>query len=87
MPKPYSVDLRVRVVEAVEEGASHHEAADRFGVSVSSAVRWMGQFTRSGSVIAKPSGGSTSRLEQYAEFLLGLIEKPSDLTLDEVIAG
>ena len=31
MPKPYSVDLRVRVVEAVEEGASRHEAADRFG--------------------------------------------------------
>ena len=40
MTKPYSVDLRVRVVEAVDEGATRQEAAERFGVSVSSAVRW-----------------------------------------------
>ena len=32
MPKPYSDDLRLRVVAAVSEGASRHEAAERFGV-------------------------------------------------------
>ena len=37
MPKSYSADLRERVIEAVEMGASRHEAADRFEVSVSSA--------------------------------------------------
>jgi len=37
MPKSYSGDLRERVIEAVEiEGASRREAAERFGVSVSS---------------------------------------------------
>jgi transposase len=81
------LDLRVRVVDAVEEGASRHEAADRFGISVSSTVRWAGQFARSGCVAAKPSGGSSSPLEQHADFLLGLIEKRSDLTLDEVVAA
>jgi hypothetical protein len=35
MPKPYSADLRKRVIEAVEMGASRYEAADRFEVSVS----------------------------------------------------
>ena len=37
MPKSYSADLRKRVIEM---GASRHEAADRFEVSVSSAVKW-----------------------------------------------
>jgi hypothetical protein len=40
MPKSYSADLRKRVIEAIEMGASRHEAADRFEVSVSSAVKW-----------------------------------------------
>jgi transposase len=40
MPKSCSTDLRERVIEAVEMGASRHEAADRFEVSVSSAVKW-----------------------------------------------
>ena len=38
MAKAYSSDLRERVVEAVNEGATRYEAAERFGVSVSSAV-------------------------------------------------
>jgi transposase len=45
----------------------------------------MDHFTRGYSIAAKPSGGSTSPLEQYAEFLLELIQKQSDLTLDEVV--
>ena len=41
MPKSYSGDLRERVIEAVEMGASRREAAERFEVSVSSAVKWL----------------------------------------------
>jgi hypothetical protein len=41
MSKPYSLDLRERVMESVEAGASRHEAAERFEVSVSSAIRWV----------------------------------------------
>ena len=38
MPRSYSGDLRERVIEAVEGGASRRETAERFEVSVSSAV-------------------------------------------------
>ena len=41
MGKSLSDDLRVRVVEAVEAGASRRQAAARFGVSVSSSIRWV----------------------------------------------
>jgi transposase len=41
MPKACSCDLRERVSEAVETGASRREAAERFEVSVASAVKWL----------------------------------------------
>jgi hypothetical protein len=40
MPKPYWDDLRERVIEAVEAGASQREAAESFNLSPSSAVKW-----------------------------------------------
>jgi transposase len=46
MSSALSVDLRERVVRAVEAGASRHQAAERFGVSLASASRWCGQFAR-----------------------------------------
>ena len=85
MPKPYSDDLRLRVVAAVSDGASRHEAADRFDVSASSAIRWVERFEQSGSVSAKRSGGTTSPLEAHADFLLAVIKEQPDLTLDEVV--
>jgi transposase len=54
MTKPYSADLRVRVFEAVDEGATRQEAAERFGVSVSSAVRWHQAWRHEGTIEAKP---------------------------------
>ena len=53
MSKSYSCDLRERVVEAVESGASRHEAADRFEISVSSAVRWVQRWKETGSCAPK----------------------------------
>jgi transposase len=85
MPKPYSEDLRERVVQAVATGASRRAAAERFKIGASSAVRWLQRVARSGSVAAYASGGSTSPLEQHAEFLLALIREQPDLTLDEVV--
>src|SRR5215831_8108904 len=87
MPEPYSVDLRTRVIEDVETGASRREAAERYGISPSVVVIWVQRFEKTGSFAAKPSGGSTSPLEQHAEFLLGLIVDQPDLTLDEIVAA
>jgi transposase len=87
MPRPYSGDLRVRVIEDISTGASRREAAERYGISASVVVLWAQRFEKTGSVAAKPSGGSTSPLEDHAGFLLGLISERSDLTLDEVVAA
>ena len=87
MSKPYSMDLRERVVKSVETGASRHEAAEQFEVSVSSAIRWMQRFVQFGNAAANPSGGSTSPLEAHAPWFLKLIAAQPDLTLDEIVAA
>jgi transposase len=84
MPKPYSQDLRDRVVRAVEAGASCHEAAAAFEVSPSSAIRWVARFRRTGSAAAKPMGGKRSPLDAHASWLLELIANEPDLTLEEI---
>src|SRR5262249_14542423 len=48
-------------------------------------VIWVKCFRQTGRCAAKPRGGSISPLEKHADFLLGLIEKQPDLTLDEVV--
>lgn len=87
MPKPYSCDLRARVIDEVATGASRREAAERYGISPSVVVIWAQRWEKTGSVAARPSGGSTSPLEDHAEFLLALIAEHPDLTLDEVVAA
>ena len=84
MPKPYSQDLRERVVRAVEAGASCHEAAAGFEIGVSSAIRWVARFRQTGSAAAKPMGGKRSPLDGHKEWLLDLIAAEPDLTLEEI---
>jgi transposase len=86
MPKAYSTDLRKRVIEAVEAGASRREAAERFEIDPSSAVRWLQCWNETGSCSAKPRGGSTSPLERYATQILALTVEQPDLTLEETVS-
>ena len=86
MPKAYSADLRERVIEAVEMGASRHEAADRFEISVSSAVKWLQRWRKSGSAAAKLRGGSVSPLDKCAARVVAVIAERPDLTLKETVA-
>jgi transposase len=85
MPKAYSADMRGRVIAEVEGGASRREAAEEFEVSASTAIIWVKCFRETGRCAAKARGGSISPLDKHADFLLGLIEKQPDLTLDEVV--
>ena len=85
MPTAYSTDIRGRVIARVESGASRREAAEQFEISPSAAIKWVSCFRATGSCAAKARGGSTSPLEEHADFLLALIEEQSDLTLDEVV--
>jgi transposase len=81
------LELRERVVDAVESGASRREAADRFEVCSSSAIKLMQRPQATGSIALKPSDGSIPPLETHAAFLFTLIGRRSDLTLDEIIAA
>jgi transposase len=78
MLKACSADFRERVIEAVEEGASRREAAERFAVSPSSAVKWLQSWQNEGRRSAKPRGGSFSRLEDYAEQIRHLVKERPD---------
>jgi transposase len=84
--KPYSDDLRTRVVAAVEEGMSRHKAAKVFRVGVSSVIRWMQQHCETGSVSPKPMGGERGFRIVGAdrEWLLARIAAAPDLTLEEL---
>ena len=75
MPKSCSSDLRERVLAAVEEGATRREAAERFEVSPSSAVKWFQAWEREGRRTAKPRGGSRSPLEDHADEILALVNE------------
>jgi transposase len=73
------------VIEEIAGGSSRREAAERYGISASVAVIWAQRWETTGSVAAKPSGGSVSPLEEHAEYLLALIGEKPDMTLDEVV--
>ena len=67
MSKPYSEDLRERVVAAVEGGLSRRQAASMFDVGISTVIRWVQRFRTTGSFLAKPMGGDhRSRLTDQA---------------------
>lgn len=58
MAKPYSFDLRQRVVDAVErEGLSRRQAASRYGVAISTVIGWVDRFRETGSLAPGQMGG------------------------------
>jgi transposase len=88
MVRPYSQDLRQRVIAAVEEeGLSRREAARRYRISDSSAVKWLQAYRRGGCTRPRPMGGDRrSVLKPQASWLLRLLERETDLTLRAVAA-
>jgi transposase len=85
MAKPYSKDLRERVVAAVEGGLSRRQAAALFDLGISTVVLWVRRFRETGSVAAKPMGGDyRSRLTGERDWLLARIAQAPDLTIEEV---
>lgn len=86
MSKTLSIDLRQRVVDAVHAGSSCRAAAARFGVGVSSAIRWVARVRTRGDLTPDKRGGNvrSRRIDEHREFLLALITAEPDLTLAEV---
>ncbi|MFZ2101206.1 MAG: IS630 family transposase [Oricola sp.] len=82
MTAPLSNDLRERVVGAIEAGESCRSVAARFGVAVSSAVKWSQRYRATGSVAPGKMGGHRKRiLEPHRAFIVERINQTSHLTL------
>ena len=83
MARPYSMDLRERVVQAVEqEGLSRRQAADRFGIGIKTAIDWVRRFRETGSLAAQPMGGCRPKkiVGRYRDWLLKRCQE-QDFTL------
>ena len=81
----YGIDLRQRVVDAIESGLSHRQAAERFCVAVSTAGNWHRRWRATGS--ARPGrqgqpGGS--KLDAYETPILAMVEADPDIALHEI---
>src|ERR1700688_2946012 len=82
MAKPYSDDLRARIVEAVEDGATIPESAEQCGVSISSVVRFLRLHRETGSVSPAQFGGYKEfALAAHEELVRKLVAEQRDITL------
>lgn len=89
MGQPLSLDLRTRLLTAIDGGMSCRAAAARFGVAPSTAIRWRAQWRSTGSCSPKLQGGDMrSRLiEERGQDILALWQGRKDITLEELRAS
>ena len=82
MTAPLSNDLRERVVKAIEAGESCRSVASRFGIAVSSAVKWSQRYRLKGSVAPGKMGGHRKLiLEPHRSFILQQLDQTPHLSL------
>jgi transposase len=87
MGRPYSLDLRERVVGAVNDGMSCRDAAEHFEISHSSAIRWARRAREAGSPAAAPMGGKRPfSLAAERDWILTRLAERPDITLRELLA-
>ncbi len=84
MGRPFSQDLRTRIVAAVEAGTSRNKVAKQFAVSVSCVVKLMQRFYRTGTVEPAPRGKKPYALAEHEATVRELIAGCPDLTIDEL---
>lgn len=85
MARALSDDLRSRVLAAAENGMSARGTAARFGVGISTAIRWISQAGQGRLTAAKQGRRGGSRLDAHEDFVLGMIEAQKDITLNEMV--
>ena len=86
MGRPYSQDLRERVVEAAA-ATSRRQAAARFGVGIATAIRWMAALATTGRWRPVRKGGHAARSStRTRRSCVTLIDEKADVTLEEMRA-
>ena len=87
MGRPYSNDLRERVVAAVLTGRTCRSVAATFGVSVASVVKWSQRWRATGSAASRRMGGHRKRLlEPHRALVIGRVKAVPDITLKALVA-
>ncbi|PDT19195.1 helix-turn-helix domain-containing protein, partial [Rhizobium hidalgonense] len=85
MGQALSDDLRIRVLKASASGMSARQAAARFGVGISTAIRWIAR-AKEGELTARPQGWRRpSAVDAHEEFVVALIDERRDVTLGEMV--
>ena len=86
MAKSLSLDLRQRVLAAIDAGLSCRQAAERFGVSAASAIRWRSRQRQGVDIAPRRQGGDrrSQRIEAHARLILDAVDAKSDITLSEL---
>ncbi len=85
MGKPISDDLRAHVVDTVEGGATIPEAAEQFGVSIRSVVRFLKLYRETGSVSPAQFGGYKDfALAEHEYLVRQLVAEQPDITLEDL---
>jgi transposase len=88
MGKPYSDDLRARVIMAEQDGITIPETAEELGVSISSVVRFRRLHRETGSVSPAKFGGYKGyALAAHEELVRQLVAEQPDITLAECKAA
>ena len=81
----YGIDLRQRVVGAIEAGLSHRQAAERFCVAISTAGNWHRLWRATGSARPGKQGKPRrSKLDTYEAQILAMVEEDKDIALYEI---
>lgn len=88
MTKPYPIEMRVRAVRFVEAGESRHAVADRLGVSVSTVIKWLQRFSKTGTVAPGQVGGHRKPkiVDTHRDWVLAQV-KAGDVTLHGLADG
>lgn len=87
MTRPLSLDLRRRVIDAIESGMSCRAAAARFGIAPSAAIKWRRLWLETGSELPRSQGGDrrSDRIEALGPAILAMMDEAADITLVEIV--
>jgi len=74
------------VIAAVDGGLSRRAAAERFGIGIATAIRWVRRFRATGAIEALPKGGDlrSHRIEAHRDVILSVIANEVDITIMEL---
>jgi transposase len=81
-----SMDIREKVMKAIEGGMSRRQATARFDIGPATAVRWAKRVETTGEVAPSKMGGDrrSQRIEAHADFVLAQIGAKPDMTIMEL---